>query len=67
MRKYPKMDEHNFCYYLGLAYYDKPKYDVALSWYKRALALNRTYNVLNSMGLVYDNTAEYEKSEECYL
>lgn len=67
MKKYPKMDVHNFCYYIGLAYYDKSRYDVALSWYKRALALNRSFNVLNSMGLAYESKDKYEDSEECYL
>jgi hypothetical protein len=30
------MDQFNFYYYLGLAYFDKSRLEVALNWYKRA-------------------------------
>lgn len=30
------MDMLNFNYYMGLAYYDKPNVEVAITWYKRA-------------------------------
>jgi hypothetical protein len=36
MKKYPKLNEFFFYYYLGLAYYDKKKVDASIKWYKRA-------------------------------
>lgn len=35
------MDMFNFYYYMGLANYDKPKIEVAITWYKRAEAIDK--------------------------
>lgn len=52
------MDEFNFYYYLGLAYYDMGGNNVnnAINWYKQAEKLNpKSFNVYNSLGLAYDS------------
>lgn len=58
MKEYPNMDEFNFYYYLGLAYYDMggKNIDNAINWYKRAEAIDsNSFKLYNSLGLAYDS------------
>lgn len=70
MKEYPKMDEFNFYYYLGLAYYDMGGRYInnAITWYKRAEAINpKSFNLYNSFGLAYDSQQRYDEGEQCYF
>jgi hypothetical protein len=37
MKKYTKLDNFMFSYYLGLSYYDKKMNEMSLKWYNYAL------------------------------
>ncbi len=52
-----------FYYYLGLGYYDKKKNDAAINWYTKAYYINSThFELLNSMGIVYDEIKDYKNA-----
>ena len=55
MKKYPKLNEFNFYYYLGLAYYDKKRVPASIKWYKLAEKIQENNPELcNSFGISYD-------------
>jgi tetratricopeptide (TPR) repeat protein len=55
MKKYTKLDNFVFYYYVGLAYYDKKKNEQALKWYNYAMQIDdKSYKLMNSLGIVYD-------------
>lgn len=63
MEKYAKLDRFMFYYYLGLGYYDKKKNDAAINWYTKAYYINSThFELLNSMGIVYDEIKDYKNA-----
>jgi len=63
MKKFPKLDNFMFYYYLGLAYYDKKKVDISIKWYKRALEINnKHYELMNSFGISYDEIKDYKNA-----
>lgn len=62
------MDMFNFYYYMGLANYDRPKYEVAISWYKKAESIDKqSFRIYNSLGLAYERLKKYEEAEKCYF
>lgn len=70
MSKY-KIQNDWFYYYLGLAYYDKRKWDRSLYYYNEAIKVANTlqkdiHKVYNSIGITYDEMRDYEKAKQYY-
>lgn len=49
------VNEEQFCYQLGLSYYDKEKVELSISWYLKAIAINPySHKFFNSLAIAYD-------------
>jgi tetratricopeptide (TPR) repeat protein len=51
---------------LGLAYYETSRFDLSEPCYQKALAIERTPDTLNNLGVLYFNREKYEKARECF-
>jgi type IV pilus assembly protein PilF len=59
--KYP--DDHELQYDLGLIYYNRERYDEAISHYQKAIALKENYGpALNSLGNAYAAKKDWDKA-----
>ena len=63
MKKYPSLNQYNFYYYLGLAYYDKKRAANAIKWYKLAEKIkDNDYELCNSLGIAFDQVKDYDNA-----
>lgn len=66
------MKEDYFYYYLGMAYYERKKYDEALSSYKKAEECAKEEfqkeisKVYNAIGIVYEDKGDLEQARQYY-
>lgn len=71
MRKYKVKDDY-FYYYLGLAYYDKKKYDLSIKYYMKSYECAKElqkeiYKLDNSTGITYDELRKDDDAIKYYM
>ena len=60
--------EEKFCYYFGLACYDKKKIEESIKWIQKAITINpNSHAYHNSIGISYDDLKDYEMAIFHYM